>query len=393
VLASLSIVFKLFKKPFIFVGLLYFMALLLFVVVVGLKDAYKSSLESEFATKQPHINIHFIDNNVLLNNELLEEKILSIKSLSSMIDVVSPFVSGGHFYSSLGFKEGGNAQYSGEIKIIGVGDKYFVHDFFSSFYIARQPFQVPYTPLEFIQSFRANERIMVYNKALFNSYFPVIAGVEHFTFDDKKSHYKGRLASVFTDYDKEPILYTTLNFANTLLQNNPNKVDGFFVNAKELSQIESLVDILKVKLPSDTYIISSWLQERQQQFVMFFLFESLSLIILGVVLFLSGLFILLLLYHAIVKKSYHLSVLLTLGFGLKLPIFLVFVTIMTFVSLVTIYIDTVYLPQIITYLALPFDSSMLYNSYFYILLLDSLFVLCSYLLIHSAYNIKAKSVF
>ncbi|MBL0708727.1 MAG: hypothetical protein JJW00_06745 [Sulfurimonas sp.] len=392
-LKSLNIVYRLFKHSFLLTGVLYLMALLVFIGVLALKDSYKTSLQNEFATKQPHIKIGYIDNNMNMTQEQIDDEMRSIRSLSHNIDAISPYVSGDMFFDSTGFKEGGNAQYSGNIRVIGMGQKSFVYDFFDSSFVDRKPFEIKYTPLEFVYAFRTLPNLVVFNNALFNSYFPVIQSAETFIYENDTHKYSAKLASVFNDYDKQAIIYTTISFANKLLKQNPNKIDGFFVNSKNLNDIDVLTMKLKNSLSKEKFIVSSWLEQREQQFMMFFLFESLSVLIVSVILFLSILFILLLLYNSIVKKSYQLSVLYTIGFSLKKEIFLFLLFVVSAVTSIAVVLLYSFIPKITGDLNLPYDINM-FNIYInYMGIMGVLFMLIAYILIDSSYKMKARSVF
>ena len=119
---SYQIIYKLFRNSFVFTAILYLIALLLFISIVALKDAYKMSLQNEFATKQPHIKIEYIDNNILLSQSQIKTTMRQIKDISNSIDTISPYTDGNRFFVSVGYKgSSGNAQYSGSIKVIGLG--------------------------------------------------------------------------------------------------------------------------------------------------------------------------------------------------------------------------------------------------------------------------------
>jgi len=60
---SLKIVYRLFRNSFFLTAILYMVALVIVLCIVSLKTAYKNSLQNEFATKQPHITIKYIDEN------------------------------------------------------------------------------------------------------------------------------------------------------------------------------------------------------------------------------------------------------------------------------------------------------------------------------------------
>ena len=383
-----GIINRLFRTSLLITAFLYFLMLLAVVSIIALKSAFKTSLQEEFATKQPHIKIKYI---TLSNN--YKKDLEYIKSLSSKIASISPFVEGSKFFMATGYKEiGGNSLYSGDIKIIGIGTKNFVYDFFNASFMPRGKFNYPYTPLEFIYAFRTQKNLAVFNKALFNSFYPVIESTQNFEFKNKKI-FKVKLGAVFEDYDKTPILYTNITFANKLLSQNPNQIDGFFVNAKKLNDIDSLTKLLRLKLPSDKFIVSSYLELRKKQFSLFKIYEILSLLIVMVILTLSSLFILLLLYNAIVKKSYQLSVLFTIGYNLKTKIFFVLFLTISFVTLLASFLIYKYLPLLIKSFNLPFRSFMLTNSFYTVFVLDIIFLAISYILIHNAYNLKAKSLF
>ncbi|RLA82380.1 MAG: hypothetical protein DRG78_07355 [Epsilonproteobacteria bacterium] len=390
---SLAIVYRLFKNSFLLVGSLYFIAIILFISVMGLKDSYKRSLQNEFATKQPHIKLSYINNNQIIDKENREIEIKNISKLSNKIDKITPFTNGNIFFTSIGFKEGGNAQYSGDIKIIGIGTQNNIYDFLDSSFVYRKPFSIVYTPLEFLYSFNTVDNLMVFNKALFNSYFPVISSVENFIFKSEDLKYKGKLASIFNDYDKQPIIYTNIKFANKLLNNHSSKIDGYYINAKDLNSIDTLLEELKDSIDKNKFTISSWLEDRKKQFMMFYLFETLSILVVSVILFLSVLFILLLLYNAIVKKSYQLSILLTIGYPLKKEIFIFLIFIMTIVSILAVGSSYIYLPKLISFLNLPFQEDMILIYFNYIFIFGAIFTLISYFLINNSYKMKAKSVF
>lgn len=390
---SIKIVIKLFKKSFIVTGILYFISLILFLSIIGLKDAYKISLEKEFATKQAHIKVLFIDEDIQKNDTQISEDINYLKLQSNLIEKVSPFTYGDKFFTSLGFKEGGNSFYNGNIKIIGLGSSDMVYDFYNSTFVNRKPFELKYTPLEFIYSFKQNQNIMIFNRSLFYSFFPVIESTEEFLFENKQNRYKGKLASIFNDYDNQPIIYTTLNFANKLLNNKKDKISGYYINVISIEDIEQVANVLKETLPKNKYSVNTWLEDREKQFMMFSIFESISIIIVLVIELLAILFTLLLLYNAIVKKSYQLSVLYTIGYKIEKEIFLSIFTIMFIVSISAVYILSKYLVDISDLFNLSLSKSFLYNTICYTTIIDIIFIVVSYLLIKGAYKLKAKSIF
>ncbi|MDA7817986.1 hypothetical protein N9A28_07335 [Sulfurimonas sp.] len=391
--AKLKIVLRLFRKSFAFVGVLYFIALVMFLSVIELKESYKLNLQNEFATKQPHVKVTFIDDNTMADKLKVDKLKNEIILISSLIEKVSEFVSSKKFYSSVGSKEGGNSQYQGDIKVIGLSSTEFVYDFFEAEFTSRAPFTVPYTPVEFLYAFKKESNSVVFNSALFNSYFPAIATMENFYFVNGSVKIKTKSLARFDDYDKQPILYTNIDMANKMLNNPKNKIDGFFVNAKNLEDIDKLTKILKERLPSDTYIVKSWLEDRQKQFMMFNIFEVLSFVIVAIIISLSLLFIMLMLYDAIVKKSYHLSVLLTIGFRLKREIFTFIVLIMLIDTVLVLSFINYTLPELTSYLSLPFSHSMIIDSSVYLGLINIFFLVISYILINSSYGLKAKSIF
>ncbi len=387
------IVHTLFKNSFFLMFFLYFFTLVFFATVLLLKDAYKTSLQNEFATKQPHIKIQYINNHISLNPKEIQKDKKSISSISSQIKSVASYVQGESFVHSLGYKISGNAQYNGNVKIIGLDREVFVYDFFSAQFMKHQPFEVEYTPISFVYKWRTQENIAIFNETLFHSYFPIIESTEKFEFRNEYGTFRLKLASVFHDYDKSAILYTTIPFANQLLHNTKDTIDGYYVNTYHLYEIENITRLLKEKLPHDRFLVSSWLETRDKQMKMFTLYDTLSVIIECVIVFLSILFILLLLYNAIIKKSYQLSVLHTLGFILKKEIFL-YCSFLLFVTTIIVAISIVVFGQtIVSLFALPFTNIMLFESLIAIFFLGIVFLIVSFIMISNAYKIKAKSVF
>jgi len=362
------------------------------VSILTLKDAYRVSLEQEFATKQPHITIEYVEDFKIVPPKEQKQFIKQLKEDFSMIDEVSAFVIGKKFFSVTGYKVGGNAQYSGDVKLIGIDPQRLVYDFYGANFIKRDPFGVDYTPAEFLVAF-AKGGLSVFNSSFFHSFFPVIESTEKFLFDATTQKYSVRLGAIFQDYDKEAILYTTIANVNQMLQQPSYKIDGFFVNAKRLEDIQKLTQALKEYLPTQDFIVSSWLQKREKQHMMFQLFESLSFLIVVVIVLLAVLFILLLLYHAIVKKSYQLSVLFTIGYFLQKEIFLVLVLSVVSVDLLLVGFIYFVLPYIVSYAGFGYEPFMIKSSLSMIIVLSLVFVLISYILIAKSYEMKTKSVF
>jgi ABC-type lipoprotein release transport system permease subunit len=308
------LVFRLFRSSLWVVGILYFLSVFVFLMVVILKDSYKKTLQDEFATKQPHIKITYI-NNTILDEKGINKEIKFIKSYSNLIGSISPFVEKNRFFTAEGYSKSStaNSQYNGDVKIIGLSTKEFVYNFFDAQFINKFPFDTKLTSAEFLYYFRNQKNSVIFNKTLYLSFFPIPEGVERFSFVHKPDNYNIQLLGVFTDYDKKSILYTNIHFANKLLNQNPNKIDGFFVNAKKLEDIDTLTKELK-SLPKDKYIVSSWLELRKKQYTMFSFFEGLSFVIANTILLLTILLILLILYYMIIKKSYQLSVFYSIGY-------------------------------------------------------------------------------
>jgi len=386
----MKLIYTLFKKAFFIIAFLYFIALVLALFIIGLKDAYKLNLQNEFATKQPHIKILFIESNPTIN---IQKDIKMIKNKSSLIDEVVPFVSDERFLTIIGNQQtNGSPFYNGSVKIIGLGDEGVVYNFFDATFVNREPFLVPYTPLEFLYAFH-NKNIMVFNKSLFNSFFPIIESTEKFQIKTEKRENNAYLSAIFNDFEKQPIIYTTIKLANKLLGNNINRISGYYVNAKSLEDIDTLLKTLKSSMPKDKYIVSSWLEDKHKQFMMFSIFETLASIIVFTILLLSILFIVLLLYDAIIKKSYQLSVLFNIGFNLKKELFFYLFIIMIFSSVLALYTVVNLLPYISTLIHLKFSKLILNYSLYYTIILDVIFILISYILIHYSYKLKVKSVF
>ena len=389
-----KLVYRLFKFSFLFVSILYFVSILILLSIVSLKEGYKTSLEDEFATKQPHIKIEFIDDNIYKNTNQIKKEINQIKSISPKIDKISTFVTGEKFFRVNASKIfNGNASYTGNIKIIGLGQEQLVYDFFSCNFVKRDPLGIPYSPLEFLYILKTQNNIVIFNNSLYSSFFPVLESVENISLENETNRYKGKLASIFNDYDKKPILYTSITFANKLLGNKPNHISGYYVDAKNLDEIDNLKELLKLKLSKTKYIISSWLENRKKQSDIFSLLQTISSAIVFVILLLSILFILLLIYYAIVKKSYQLSVLFSIGYGLKKEIFLSISFIIIFFSILSFGV-TFWLSQYIANeFNLQISAKILYNNIYYILFIDIIAIVMSYILINNSYKLKAKSLF
>ena len=388
----LKIVWRLFGVSFMMIALLYSVVVVLVVSILTLKDAYKTSLENEFATKQPHIKITYVQNDLKLSPKEANLEAQRIKKLSLKIAQVSGFSTGKRFFSVLGYKMGGNAQYSGDIKIVGIDPQEMVYDFLSCKFIKRKPFEIKYTPIEFIYNFRSN-KLSIFNQALFDSFFPVIESTQRFLLSTKTQHYPLTLAGSFEDYDKTPTLYTTRSYGNFLLGKDKDSIDGFFVNVRDLEDIKQIKQLLERKLSSKRYIITSWLEEKKKQHMMFLLFESLAYLVVFVIVLLAILFILLLLYYAIVKKSYQLSVLYTLGYILKYEIFVSLVGSVIFVDSVLVGFVHEKLHRLVEHFGYDYSVVMEYGSYGIIAFLSLFFVIFSYILIQKSYDLKTKSVF
>ena len=389
-MATFKLVIRLFKTSFFVTFLFYTIALLIVLSVVVLKDSYKQSLQKQFLNKQPHIKLTYISS-VNSKSIDIQKEIEKIKSVSSKIGVVSPYITGSKTFSITGAKITGAARYSGDVKIVGVGDREFVYDFYNLHFLPRGEFNVAYTPLFFLYSFRKSHDLVIFNEALFNSFYPVIESITTLEFRDNNKKLYARFAGKFEDYDETPILYTSLQKANQLL-GSQNRIDGFFVNAKDSKDIEVLKDELK-KVLKNRFVVTSWLEERAKQQQMFNLFNTLSMIVIAVVVFLTVLFVLLLLYNSIVKKSYHLSVLYTLGFYLKMEIFMVLVGIVFFASAISFVLLQNYAGNILSLFELSYNFDIILHSFYYLFFLDILFLFVSYILIDNSYKLKAKSIF
>jgi ABC-type lipoprotein release transport system permease subunit len=392
--AKIRLVFRLFKKPFFFVTVLYFVALVMLLSILGLKESYKMNLQQEFATKQPHIKVLFINDNTKLTKEEIEKSISQIYKVSSHIENISPFVKGTLFVNSFGSKAtGSSARYQGEVKVIGVSKKELLYDFNNASFASRAPFNIKYTPVEFLYTFQNEKNSVVFNETLFNSYFPVVANIEKFVFIDGDRINEVKFSAIFKDYDKQAIIYTNIDFANQLLNNEKDTINGFFVNAKNLEDIDALTLELKETLPKERYIVKSWLEDRKKQFMMFYVFDVLSIIIMFIIVSLSLLFILLLLYNAIVKKSYQLSVLLTIGFKVEKEIYLFIIFYMLISTTLSITFIYYFLELLVKSIGLEYSSRVFSESLIYIFFIDIFFAIISYFLIKSSYRLKAKSIF
>jgi len=389
----LRLIFKLFKKPFFLSALLYLAVLILFTSLIGLKESYKISLQTAFATKQPHIKVSYINDAIELPPQAIKEQKEKIHALSPLINEVSEFVSGDTFFSSYGFKHGGSASYHGAISVIGLSKVHFTYDFLSAEFTSRAPFTIAYTPLEFLYHFKRDDKAVLFNSTLFNSHFPSIASMQNFTLVQEEQKHEVHLLGRFKDYDKQAIVYTTTTLANKLLSKPLNNIDGFFINAKKLETIEPLYQHLKEVLDSKTFIVSSWLELRQKQSMMFKIFGGLSSLFVGIIISLALLFIFLILYNAIIQKSYHLSVLSTIGYRLNKEIFILFsllIAINTGLTLIFIYYA---LPLLSAYFELPFAAYIQLDASLYLFIFTLIFTLLTYILIQMAYHIRSQNVF
>jgi len=385
------LVFWLFKNSLGIVTLLYFLSVFIFLMVVILKDSYKKTLQDEFATKQPHIKITYI-NNTILDEKGINKEIKFIKSYSNLIGSISPFVEKNRFFTAEGYSKSSTAksQYNGDIKIIGISTKDFVYNFFDAQFINKAPFDTKLTSAEFLYYFRNQKDSVIFNKTLYLSFFPIPEGVEKFNFIHKAYNYNIQLLGVFTDYDKKSILYTNIHFANKLLNQNPNKIDGFFVNAKKLADIDTLTKELK-SLPKDRYIVSSWLELRKKQYTMFSFFEGLSFVIANTILLLTLLLILLILYYMVIKKSYQLSIFYSLGYILRKEIFATIVVITLVTTILILFTIKTILPFFEDFIHIKIIFMPLYI--YYLIFIDIFFVVSAYFLIDSSYKLNSKSIF
>ncbi|MEO1927801.1 MAG: hypothetical protein ABGX26_03850 [Nautiliaceae bacterium] len=382
-----SLTFSLFKSSFFLVFILYLLTLIILNTILILKESYKTSLENEFATKQPHIKITYINSNL----KDISKDLKLIKKIP-LVKAITPFSEGEEFFESIGYKKtGANSLYNGNIKIIGILTDSFVYDFFDMKFLPFGDFQVPLTVVEFIYKFRTTPNLIIFNQTLFKSYFPVIESTEDFSFKNKHS-LNGKLCGVFNDFSNSPTIYTNLYFANRLLNKPLNHADGFFVNATSIKKIDALLENLKKILPKNRFIIHSWLELRKKQFDMFYLFSMLSLIIITAIFLLSLLFAVLIIYHSIVKKSYQLSVLFTLGYNLKKEIMCIISVIISIATIINFYTVSNLTPKILKTLNLP-TSNTLKTAFYATCFLDLFFITVSFFIIKTTYELKAKSVF
>jgi len=146
----LIVTFKLFKFPFIVILILYTLTSTIFLLIISIKDSYKLTLKEEFATKQPHIKISFIQNQTLLTKTQLEAEKNRILKLSNQISNIVAFVEGKSFYTSTASMTNSNSFYNGDIKIIGLETQSFIYNFYNLNFMKKEPFYIKYTPLEFI---------------------------------------------------------------------------------------------------------------------------------------------------------------------------------------------------------------------------------------------------
>lgn len=392
IISQLQLVWRLFSRSLITSVCLYFVALILVSAILGLNHSYRFSLEQEFATKQPHISIRFVENDRVMDFEAVVAEMDMIKRASPLIGAIAPYTTGSFFVSSLALKSGGNAQFNGDVKVIGLGKEAMLYDFYSASYVFREPFQIPYTPLEFVHRWQQDNQLMVYNRALFGSYFPVIAGVEEILFQSDLGNQKGQLAGVFSDYDTSPIIYTSIVFANELLGKKERTTDGFHVNVVRIEDVDKVKDTLQEQLDGNRYIISSWLEEHQKQFVMFTLFESLSAIIIVLILLLTILFIVLVLYNSIVRKSHQLSVIFMLGYNLKFYIFGAVSSIALATCAVVSWVNFLYLPELMAVVGLPCDEGIAMSSFVFIWVITAIFTIVAYYIISSSYKLSSKNL-
>ncbi len=388
-----KIVFHLFGHSFLAIASLYFIALTILTLSIVFKESYKTNIENEFATKQPHIKIKYIDDNVLLSQEKIDLMKKKIKSFSTSIDTISEYVSGKIFVNSTGAKSGGNAFYQGEIKVVGLNSKDFVYNFFDANFVSRDPFNIKYTPLEFLYFFSTTPNAVIFNKTLANSYFPVIESVQNFSFRTQQKLLYAKLGGKFNDYDNQQILYTNRKFANRLLGNDVKKVSGYFLNAKKIEDIDKLINIIKSKIDSKRYIVISWLEERQRQLLIFSIFKTLSHIIVGIVLMLSLLFNLLLIYNTIVKKSYQLSTLAILGYILKREIFILIASIVIVDTIGVLWFAHWVSPILLYWFDLPDQYLLMEKNIYFSMFVGVAFLFILYLFIRNSYAIKVKSAF
>ena len=376
-----KIVFSLFKKSFFMIGILYFVALVVFVLAISFKDAYKLHLENEFATKQPHIKIKYIDDNVIMSQKDIDKTKEELKKISPLIDTISEYVDGEIFVNSVGEKNGGNALYQGEIKVIGLNKQDLVYNFFDVKFSPRDPFNIRYTPLEFLYFFYTQPNAVIFNKTLNDSYFPVIESVQNFSFQTASLKTFAKLAGVFDDYDTKQILYTNVKFANHLLGNNKEKISGYFINANKVENIEQLISVIKKKINRKKFIVTSWLEEKKKQHMIFSIFKALSYVIIGIVLLLSLLFNVLLIYDAIVKKSYQLRVFLTMGYILKKEIFIILMSVAFIESCLVLLLSYHYMPLWLQLFGLPYQDIIFIHNIIYVSIVFIVFLVILYFFI------------
>jgi ABC-type lipoprotein release transport system permease subunit len=376
--------FDFFKKSLVVIAISQLAVTILFLFLLGLKESYNMKLKEEFATKQPHIKIKYISQNKIIDTQTQQQQIDKILKLSNKISAVIPFTSGDRFLEITGSKEGGNAFFNGDVRVIGLGKEALVYNFFEQSFASQEPFEVPYTSLEFLYDWEQDDNLSVFNQTLINSFYPVAGAISKFECKSDNDTFNIRLSGSFSDFDTKPILYASINKVNEIL--NKNGIDGYFLNASSLEDIEIVLDQLKLALPKDEFVITSWIEDKKKQMMIFNLFQTMFFIVISIISILVFLITMLLIYNSIVKKGYQLTVLKWLGhlFTKEICIWLVIV-----ILLPTIFGCGIYwlcIGNITDYFGLPniqnFAVSHLINIWYFV----AIYLVLGYYVIKEAYN-------
>lgn len=385
---SLSMALQLFGRSFLGILLVFCIALLIVNVINISQEAYRKQLVSSFAHKQPHLKLKYISEQQQLDPIAIKKISQTIQQLAAdQIVAISPYVSGQGFYHFNGDGLFTTLESNTSAKVIGISqnDQPAYH-FMQTVLLPDREFNQPVTPVVFIYQWLHDSTSAVFNNALAGTFSSPLDSQAELTVQSQNSDQSLNLRALFQDFNPHPTLYTSIHHANALLNQPSNKIDGFLLNVKSLAMLNKVKEKLAEKLnqPHPTFVILSWLEERKKQHAIFQIFSRLSLTLSSVVLILSIIVVLLIQYRSIVYRAYHLNVLYTIGMDLKFTLFTMLVILVGVgVSLNGLVLYQIF-PLIESFFNISLSNSLLHALIFDYSMICSVFLLLSYITIHSA---------
>jgi ABC-type lipoprotein release transport system permease subunit len=320
--AGWLILWPIFRYDFMRILLVLTLVLSVVAVLISMLALYEEQLESSLASKQPHIVVQPISDEMTESEarlwiEKINQQVHEVTSITPYLTSIRFITWHAQLMLPGDFRIQAYSKHAMvNTTVVGV-DKSppaIMKLLADKAYVSGE-FRLPLTPLEQMAAWYTNEDSAIMNRVLDNSFYPPISQAVILTTKANDITFSFHVSQPITDYKNNAVLYTGLKKAQQLLSNGNRNVTGVYINIALPKQAAVVSNRLRefMQQQGESVRISTWLDSalKQQQLVTLLrlVVTTLSVIVTG----LGMLLVLLTEYKSVVAKHDSLSIFFRLG--------------------------------------------------------------------------------